>query len=160
MEMHTSHIYNGDQMLIIGGRAFFKSQNDLGTVDIIYSVDLKTGKVSEFGKLPNGIVAHVSCLVDNKYLVVYGGTNGYRFFDSFLRYDIAEKKWTLLTKTVPEMSAWCSEGRIASSCSQKDNDFALIFGGSSAADDHNNLLVLDFDLVRDSSNFSEITEIM
>jgi len=55
------------------------------------------GKVTNFGSLPADLCCHVSALVDNEYLVLYGGTNGLRFFDSILRYSIKEKKWTLMT---------------------------------------------------------------
>jgi hypothetical protein len=37
-------------------------------------------------------------LVDDRYIVVYGGTNGYKFFDSIVRYDIVEKRSQLMTK--------------------------------------------------------------
>jgi hypothetical protein len=53
--------------------------------------------VTEFGKLPTAIGSHVSLLVDNKYILLYGGTNGYRFFDNIVRYEIENKKWTLMT---------------------------------------------------------------
>jgi hypothetical protein len=51
-----------------------------------------------FGTLPSAIGSHVSFIVDDKYLVLYGGTNGFRFFDSILRYEISIKKWTLMTQ--------------------------------------------------------------
>ena len=64
----------------------------------IYSVELANGKVSLFGSLPTALGSHVSAIVDDKYLVVYGGTNGLRFFDSILRYEIETKEWTLMTR--------------------------------------------------------------
>ena len=45
--------------------------------------------VSEFGKLPSDLASHQSALIDDKFLIVYGGTNGLRFFDSVIRYTIA-----------------------------------------------------------------------
>lgn len=54
--------------------------------------------MSIFGSLPTAIGSHVSMLVDDKYLVIYGGTNGFRFFDNILRYEIANQQWTLMTK--------------------------------------------------------------
>jgi hypothetical protein len=59
---------------------------------------LTTGEVSEFGTLPSALASHVSAIVDDKFIVLYGGTNGYRFFDSILRYSIEKKQWTLMTK--------------------------------------------------------------
>lgn len=164
MEMHTSHVYKGDQLLILGGRALPQGQSldKIEFSDMIYQVDLKTGKVSEFGKLPSGIGSHVSCIVDDEYLCVYGGTNGYRFFDSILRYEIATKKWTLLTKMpgVWEHSKWFKDGRVGASYCQLDNQYALFFGGCSAEVDYSDFLVVNFDLIRDDEAFNEITEIM
>ena len=51
-----------------------------------------------FGRLPTALGSHVSSIVDDQYIVVYGGTNGLRFFDSILRYDINAKDWTLMTR--------------------------------------------------------------
>ena len=62
------------------------------------SVNLETKKVSMFGKLPTALGAHISALIDDKYILIYGGTNGFRFFDSLLRYEIETQKWTLMTK--------------------------------------------------------------
>jgi hypothetical protein len=77
---------------------------------------LATKKVSLLGRLPSALGSHVSMLIDDKYLLVYGGTNGYRFFDSLMRYDIENKKWTLMMK-YPECfkgSTFFTDGRIAS----------------------------------------------
>jgi hypothetical protein len=46
----------------------------------------------------------VSYILDDKYLLVYGGTNGLRFFDSIIRCDLEFKLWTLLTKQPPELT--------------------------------------------------------
>jgi len=84
---------------------------------VIYSIDLKTFKVEEFGKLPAAIGSHVSAVVQDKYIVVYGGTNGLRFFDSILRYEIDNKRWTLMTKQPDncKSSDFFRDGRIAAS---------------------------------------------
>ena len=60
-------------------------------------MELETGKVAQFGPLPTALGSHVSAIVDDKYLVVYGGTNGLRFFDSIMRYQIESREWTLMT---------------------------------------------------------------
>ncbi len=90
--MHTSHIYKDKYLLIIGGRALPKSAKleEIEFSDLIYSIDLETGEVSEFAKLPSAIGSHVSAIIDDKYIIVYGGTNGYRFFDNILRYSIED----------------------------------------------------------------------
>jgi hypothetical protein len=66
--------------------------------DIIYSIDTQTGVVENFGRLPADLACHSSSIIDDKYIIIYGGTNGLRFFDSIIRYDIENKKWTLMTK--------------------------------------------------------------
>jgi hypothetical protein len=37
-------------------------------------------------------------LVEDRYIVLYGGTNGFKFFDNIVRYDIQEKRAMLMTK--------------------------------------------------------------
>ena len=54
----------------------------------IYAIELANGKVSIFGQLPSSFASHVSALIDDRYLITYGGTDGQQFFNSFLRYDI------------------------------------------------------------------------
>jgi N-acetylneuraminic acid mutarotase len=52
----------------------------------------------EFGNLPTSLAGHASFLVDNKYICIYGGTNGLTFFDNICRYDIEKKDWTIMCK--------------------------------------------------------------
>lgn len=129
--------------------------------DDIYAIELATGKVSLFGRLPTALGSHVSASVDDEYLVVYGGTNGLRFFDSILRYEIASKQWTLMTQQPADLknSPFFSDGRIAACSDQFSNGFGLFFGGCSAERDCNDIMVVSFNHVRDSASFSAITEI-
>jgi len=93
---------------------------------------------------------------------LYGGTNGFRFFDNILRYDIENKKWTLMTQQ-PEsikLSNFLKDGRIASSACQVGNTYGVIFGGCSADMDAGDFLVLNFTYIHKDELFSEITEIM
>lgn len=100
-------------------------------------------------------------MIDDKFLIVYGGFNGLRFFDSILRYDIVEKKWTLMTKQplVCKDSRFFRFGRISCS-SVLCEDMLIFFGGSSFDKDNNDFLVLPLAHLRDEANFSEINEIM
>ena len=100
IEMHTAHIYQGTHLLIIGGRKLEVGQplTSIAFSDDIYAVELATGNVTMFGRLPTALGSHVSSIVDDQYIVVYGGTNGLRFFDSILRYDINATDWTLMTR--------------------------------------------------------------
>ena len=163
IEMHTAHIYQGTHILLIGGRKLEIGQpmDSIAFSDDIYSIELATGKVSLFGRLPTECGSHVSAIVDDQYLVLYGGTNGLRFFDTILRYEIATKEWTLMTKQPVDLinSPFFSDGRIAACAAQFGNDFGLFFGGCSAERDCNDTLVVSFSHIRDSANFSVITEI-
>ena len=164
IEMHSAHIYKGTHLLVIGGRSLEvgKPLAEIAFSDTIYAIELANGKVSIFGKLPCALGSHVSAMIDDKYLIVYGGTNGYRFFDSILRYDIDEKQWTLMTKQPGELvgSPFFSEGRIAVASDAFGKGFSVFFGGCSAENDCNDLMVVPFTHIRDSANFNEITEIM
>ena len=127
----------------------------------MYTIELETGKVALLGRLPTAIGSHVSAIVDNKYIVLYGGTNGLRFFDSLLRYDMEVKEWTLMTKQPAELvsSPFFQDGRIAAASDQFGNGFGMFFGGCSAERDCNDLMVVSFSHVRDAANFSVINEI-
>jgi len=100
VEMHSAHMLNGTHLLIIGGRKLEVGQPlaSISFSDDLYTIEIATGKVELFGRLPTALGSHVSAIVDDKFLVVYGGTNGLRFFDSIMRYDIEKKEWTLMTK--------------------------------------------------------------
>lgn len=63
--------------------------------------------MTEFGKLPSAIGSHVSAIIDEKYIIVYGGTNGFRFFDNIVRYSIEEQKWTLMIQQ-PKVLQGCA----------------------------------------------------
>ena len=164
IEMHSAHIYQGTHLLIIGGRSLEvgKPLKDIAFSDTIYAIELANGKVSIFGNLPTALGSHVSAIIDDKYLIMYGGTNGYRFFDSILRYDIENKAWTLMTKQPEELvgSPFFTDGRIAVASDAFSKGFAVFFGGCSAEHDCNDLMVVPFTHVRESANFSEINEIM
>lgn len=84
----------------MGGRALEigKELDQVMFSDTIYSIDVVSGKVSQFCGLPSALASHVSFILEDKYLLVYGGTNGLRFFDSILRLDLDTKAWTLMTK--------------------------------------------------------------
>jgi len=100
VEMHSAHILNGTHLLLIGGRKLEVGHQlaDINFSDDMYTIELATGKVALFGRLPTALGSHVSAIVDDQFIVVYGGTNGLRFFDSLMRYNIEAKEWTLMTK--------------------------------------------------------------
>lgn len=164
VEMHTAHFYKEKFMLVVGGRALPQGAKleEIQFSDIIYQIDLEDGTVSEFGKLPSAIGSHVSLIVDDKYIVLYGGTNGFRFFDNILRYSILDQRWMLMTKQPDGLLGhpFLQDGRIASSACQVGNSYGVVFGGCSAMQDESGFLILPFGHVRVDENFSEINEIM
>ena len=97
--MHTAHVYQGNKLLILGGRGALPGQSpeQASFHNNIFQVDLTDGTLTSIGTLPADVASHQSALIDDKYLVLYGGTNGLRFFDSLLRYSLEDKKWTLMT---------------------------------------------------------------
>ena len=115
----------------------------------MYLIDLKEGsetfgKVSTLGDLPSDLCSHVSTLVKDEHLVLYGGTNGLRFFDSIVRHSISSKKWTLMTKVPPNCkgSRFFQEGRISSASLTVGEEILIIFGGSSIEKECNDFLII------------------
>jgi hypothetical protein len=94
--------------------------------DVISCLDLGTGEIiEEFAQLPTAIASHQSFLIDDKYLLIYGGTNGLSLFDNVIRYDIANKQWKLMGKYPPTKgnSTFFKDGRFAmSSAVSPDGD--------------------------------------
>ena len=136
--------------------------------DEIISLDIKTGKVEEFGTLPTALASHASYLIDDKYLVIYGGTNGLRFFDNVIRYEIETKEWRLLTKypDSQKSSTFFKDGRLSCVSAttppnlDPDNQMWILFGGCTSEQDCSDFLVLHKSWLVDDGNYSIITEIM
>jgi hypothetical protein len=51
---------------------------------------VKTGDLEIFGKLPSDLASPQLALIDDQFIVMYGGTNGLRFFDSVIRYSFPD----------------------------------------------------------------------
>lgn len=147
-EMGTSHLYQGNQLLLIGGRSHClptqiadpEAQAKIMASpfrDVIISLDLATGEINDnFAQLPTALASHQSFLIDDKILIIYGGTNGLRFFDNVIRYDIEKKEWKLLQKypATQKNSGFFKDGRFAMtsalSPSENDDQIWVLFGGS------------------------------
>lgn len=91
--------------MILGGRGILPGQSleEAAFHNQIYSIDINEisetfGNVDIFGTLPGDLASHQSALIEDQYILMYGGFNGLRFFDSVIRYTIASKKWELMTK--------------------------------------------------------------
>jgi len=165
LEMHTAHLYNqGKNLLVLGGRGIFPGQSleEAAFHNEIYSIDLATGDVELFGTLPADLASHQSALINDEFLVMYGGTNGLRFFDSILKYSLADKKWTLMTQQPKhcKSSRFFQDGRISASSVLCLPDLFVMFGGSSIDKECNDWLILPIAHLKDDANFAEINEIM
>ena len=65
----------------------------------MFAVDIGSGKVSIFGSLPSAVAGHVSILVDDRYIVILGGTDGFTISsDKIWRYDISTASWSYMVK--------------------------------------------------------------
>ena len=64
----------------------------------MFSVEIHTGKVSIFGSLPYATAGHVSFLVDDRYIVILGGTDGFEVSQVLWRYDIITATWSKMVK--------------------------------------------------------------
>lgn len=170
LEMHTAHLYKGNtKLLILGGRGYYPGESieQSNFHNQIFEIDLQEGSptyghVSEIGTLPADLGSHQSALIDDKYIVTYGGCNGLRFFDSILRYSLEDKKWTLMTKQPANAkgSRFFQDGRISLSSTICLPDLLVFFGGTSVEKECNDWLILPIEHLRDDKNFSEINEIM
>lgn len=136
MEMHTAHIYYDENekphMILIGGR----SKESIS--DGIYSLDIEELVWTRLLDMPTALCAHCSCIINNNYVVVYGGFDGLQIFDSIRRYDIKNNKWQSFIKpNMNSKSDFFTDGRIASAIDCANNEIVFIFGGSSAIKDYN-----------------------
>ena len=91
MEMHTGHIWydksNKPKLLIFGGRAYdFSDPLDPKEAfnNDIFMFDPETKNWSVFASMPVPICSHAACIVSNRYIVLYGGTNGMKIFDNVM----------------------------------------------------------------------------
>ena len=93
--MHTSNITSdGKLMYIVGGQCLFpgESLENIGISNLIYSVELETGVVSEVAQMSSMIMSHACSLVNDTYLIIVGGTNGMTFLNTVIRFNLKNKE--------------------------------------------------------------------
>ena len=159
LEMHTAHIYYDDadkaHLLLIGGRSKESMSNG------IYSLDLDELQWTLLFSMPSVICSHASTLVNNNYVVVYGGFDGLQIFDTIRRYDIKNNKWlTYMKSDSATTSEFFNDGRIASAMENANDEIVFMFGGSSAMKDYNDTFCIKVEDLANDDNFSEITAVM
>ena len=95
--------------MLIGGRShvLLAQQNDKEALeaaaaspfrDEIISLNINTGKVTQFAQMPTAIASHASFMIGDDFIVLYGGTNGQTLFNSVIRYDIKQKRFMIMSK--------------------------------------------------------------
>ena len=159
LEMHTAHIYYDENlkphMLLMGGRSI----DELSSA--IYCLNIEELTWSKIGDMPSIICSHATTLIKNKYVILYGGFSGTSIFDSIIRYDIKNNKWLTFMKTINyNSSEFFSDGRIASVMENANDEIIILFGGSSAIKDYNDVLCIKVDDLTNDDNFSEITQVL
>ena len=102
IEMHTGHIYYTEEekprLIVVGGReTTFEPQVAQKFSDEIWEFDFEEKKWTVLCQLPTPIAAHAASLVQNRYLILYGGTNGAQFFDNIQRFDLQTKEMLMLS---------------------------------------------------------------
>ncbi|CAM6005868.1 unnamed protein product [Sphagnum balticum] len=108
-------------MYIFGGSDGNDSRND------IYEFDLVTAnwkKIESKGNIPTPREGHSACLIESRYIVIYGGWNGEKTFDDLYVFDVTTSAWKLIEKRsgaepIPRESQSCCMIR----------DYMYVFGG-------------------------------
>lgn len=159
LEMHTAHLYYDEEskphMLILGGRS------NTCLSDGVYDLDLEELTWTKIGDMPCAWCSHSSVLINNRYVIVYGGFSGTSILDSIRRFDIQNKKWLTYTKSDDHSnSEFFSDGRIATAMECAKDDIVLLFGGSSPSKDYNDTFCLKVEDLTNSNNYSEITLVL
>lgn len=155
LEMHSGHLWNDKgklKLLVFGGRTYDKvdPENTLRFVNEIYCLDLETRIWSILGSFPVPIGSHAATLVVNRYLVTYGGTNGMKFFDTIMRFDLETKSCLMYTNSKHAVSDFFKMGRLASTIENALDEIVVLFGGCNLEKDCNDVLVIKVeDLIND-----------
>ena len=69
------HVYNGDQLLVVGGESR-QPYGEEEVSNVIYRIDTKTWKWEKFAETPCPLMLHCGLVLRDKYLVFFSGTPG------------------------------------------------------------------------------------
>ena len=102
LELHSAVVFRDTHLFIMGGKTSQTTFNK-----DMFIVDLETLIVDDVF-MPEFICAHTTCIIDDRYLLSYGGWNGKRIVPYFIRYDIPETnlyfRWTRMVQAPPNMT--------------------------------------------------------
>ena len=169
MEMHTAHLNQaGTNIYVVGGRIHYPGVEDCGGSQSIYNINLVTKEVSTLAGMASMLLSHASTLVNDRYIILYGGTDGLGFVERVTRYDILKESWSTLSKLPPHLmdSAFVKEGRIASVMTTVKNEasgkdeFVIVFGGSSQSQDWADFAVLSVEDIENEDIWNNMTALM
>jgi hypothetical protein len=134
-EMHGGGIYYSHEnkyMLVIGGRTLE------GCSDAIYSYDFTKNEWKQISKTPKPICSMGFEIINNKYAIMYGGTDGDKFLNEFLIYNIELNECKIL-----DASKYFAEGLIAVGMAHDGDNLCICAGyGSGKAYNHMKYLPL------------------
>ena len=91
-DSHSAILYDNTDMIIFGGNGTSNILNDLWSFNL---KDKKWNKITSEGKEPGPVSGHFSLLLNNRYMIIYGGINDKNEInkDIFV-YDIDINKWS------------------------------------------------------------------
>jgi len=151
-EMHSLIFYfnqltKAKTIFLLGGRL----KEDVSNEIFAYNLESKTWEL--FFSLPYKLCSFSAVIIKN-FIVIYGGTDAVYFYNDIILLNIDTKKW-FKSKIAPQEAEVGYGGKIAtmSSC---DEEFYIIFGGSSLSNDSNDIFILKHEELLDVNNLIEI----
>ena len=139
-DSHSAVLYKNTDMIIFGGNGSTGKLNDLWNFNFN---DKKWSKILVEGLVPCARDGHLSSLIYNKYMIIYGGLNEKdEVTNDIYLFDISNKKWIEC-----EIEGVFPQNIDGQSCCLV-GDKLYLFGGQGPGDDEysNDLFTLEFDI--------------
>jgi hypothetical protein len=155
-EMHGMVYYRDlsldkSYIFIFGGRRYESFD------DYIYRIDVSNNgfNCDYVKKLPFALSSFAYCLYDH-YIIIYGGTDGNKFMNNIIIYNINNGKWAQ-SKFQPLTEVNELGGRISSMMAiDHEKGYLIIFGGTFIIRDTNDIQILNLNELLDSNNLIPI----
>jgi N-acetylneuraminic acid mutarotase len=157
-EMHGMVFYKDTKLdksfiFIFGGRLYEGIDNNM------YKIDLNDYSCEVVKTMPFPLCSFSFCLYDH-FIFIYGGTDGNKFTNDIIIYNITNQKWAQC-KFKPRTDVKDLGGRISSMMAVNEGkDYIVIFGGSFILKDSNDLEILSIKELLDSNNLMTINNIV
>jgi hypothetical protein len=153
-EMHGMVYYRDTKsdksyIFIIGGRLYEGIDNN------VYRIDLSDYSCEIVKTIPYPLCSFSYSLYEH-YIFIYGGTDGNKFMNDIIIYNISNQKWAM-SKIKPRVEVNDLGGRISSMMAiDEEKEYLIIFGGSFILKDSNDLEVLSLKELLDMNNLIPI----